>query len=54
MMSRALPASEGVRSLEAHYMKDGRKAKLSEQTADKLYELIFDERQFAPGSTLPQ
>ena len=34
-------------------MKDGRKAKLSEQTADKLYELIFDERQFAPGSKLP-
>ena len=34
-------------------MGDGRKVKLSERTADRLYELIVDERRFAPGSKLP-
>ena len=34
-------------------MGDGRKVKLSERTADRLYELIMDERRFAPGSKLP-
>ena len=34
-------------------MGDGRKVKLSERTADRLYELIMEERQFAPGSKLP-
>ena len=35
-------------------MGDGRKVKLSERTADRLYELIMDERRFAPGEQAPQ
>ena len=34
-------------------MSERKKVKLSERTADRLYELIRDERQFAPGSKLP-
>ena len=34
-------------------MGEGRKVKLSERTADRLYELIMDERRFTPGSKLP-
>ena len=34
-------------------MSERKKVKLSERTADRLYELIMDERQFAPGSKLP-
>lgn len=34
-------------------MAEGRKIKLSEQTADKLYEMIADEHRYAPGSKLP-
>ena len=34
-------------------MGEGRKVKLSERTADRLCELIMDERQFMPGSKLP-
>ena len=34
-------------------MGEGRKVKLSERTADRLCELIMDERQFTPGSKLP-
>ena len=30
-----------------------KKAKLSEKTADKLYELILDEQRYGPGSKLP-
>ena len=30
-----------------------KKAKLSEQTADRLYEMIADERRYLPGSKLP-
>lgn len=30
-----------------------KKAKLSEQTTDRLYEMIADERRYAPGSKLP-
>jgi DNA-binding FadR family transcriptional regulator len=34
-------------------MANGKKAKLSEMTADKLYEQIVDEQRYAPGSKLP-
>ena len=34
-------------------MKDGKKVKLSERTADRLYEMIVDEGRYAPGSKLP-
>lgn len=34
-------------------MGDGKRAKLSEQTADRLFEMIMDERAYAPGSKLP-
>ena len=34
-------------------MGEHRKVKLSERTADRLYELIMDERRFAPGAKLP-
>lgn len=34
-------------------MAETRKAKLSEQTADRLYEMIVDEHLYAPGSKLP-
>lgn len=34
-------------------MGEAKKVKLSEQTADYLYELIIDERKYAPGSKLP-
>ena len=34
-------------------MGEGRKVKLSERTADRLCELIMDERQFTPGSKRP-
>ena len=32
---------------------DGKKTKLSEQTSDRLYEMIVDEQRYAPGSKLP-
>ena len=34
-------------------MGEKRKAKLSEQTADRLYDMIVEARQYAPGSKLP-
>ena len=34
-------------------MAEIRKVKLSEQTADRLYEMIVDERRYTPGSKLP-
>ncbi len=34
-------------------MAEPRKTKLSEQTSDRLYELIVDEQRYAPGSKLP-
>ena len=34
-------------------MAEARKAKLSEQTADRLYELIVDEGRYPLGSKLP-
>lgn len=34
-------------------MKEGKKIKLSERTADRLYEVIVDEGRYAPGSKLP-
>ena len=34
-------------------MSEIRKARLSEQTADRLYEMIVDEGRYAPGSKLP-
>ena len=34
-------------------MLDGKKTKLSEQTSDRLYEMIVDEQRYAPGSKLP-
>ena len=34
-------------------MAETRKAKLSEQTSDRLYEMIVDEHRYAPGSKLP-
>jgi DNA-binding FadR family transcriptional regulator len=34
-------------------MANGKKAKLSEVTADKLYEWIVDEKRYEPGSKLP-
>ena len=34
-------------------MGDGKKVKLSEQTSDRLYELIVEEGRFPPGSKLP-
>lgn len=34
-------------------MGERKKEKLSERTADRLYELIMDEHRFAPGSKLP-
>ena len=34
-------------------MGEKRKVKLSEQTADRLYEMIVEEHQYAPGSKLP-
>lgn len=34
-------------------MGEGRKTKLSERTADRLYEQIVDERRYSPGSKLP-
>ena len=34
-------------------MAEIRKTKLSEQTADRLYEMIVDEQLYAPGSKLP-
>ena len=35
-------------------MGEGRKVKLSERTADRLCELIMDERQFTPGEQAPE
>ena len=32
---------------------EGKRAKLSEQTADRLYEWIVEERRYSPGSKLP-
>ena len=32
---------------------EGKRAKLSEQTADRLYEWIVEERRYPPGSKLP-
>lgn len=34
-------------------MAETRKTKLSEQTSDRLYEMIVDEHRYAPGSKLP-
>ena len=34
-------------------MLDGKKTKLSEQTSDRLYEMVVDEQRYAPGSKLP-
>lgn len=34
-------------------MEETRKVKLSERTADRLYEMIVDEGRYAPGSKLP-
>ena len=34
-------------------MAEIRKTKLSEQTSDRLYEMIVDEQRYAPGSKLP-
>ena len=34
-------------------MEETRKIKLSERTADRLYEMIVDEGRYAPGSKLP-
>lgn len=34
-------------------MSEAKKVKLSERTADRLYEMIADERKYAPGSKLP-
>ena len=34
-------------------MLDGKKTKLSEQTSDRLYEMIVDEHRYEPGSKLP-
>ncbi|WP_295583255.1 FadR/GntR family transcriptional regulator [uncultured Oscillibacter sp.] len=34
-------------------MAEPRKTKLSEQTSDRLYELIVEEQRYAPGSKLP-
>ena len=34
-------------------MAEMKKAKLSEQTSDRLYEMIVDEQRYAPGSKLP-
>ena len=34
-------------------MAEIRKIKLSEQTSDRLYEMIVDEQRYAPGSKLP-
>ncbi len=34
-------------------MMEGKRAKLSEQTADRLYEWIVEERRYLPGSKLP-
>ena len=34
-------------------MSEGKKVKLSERTADRLYEMIAEERHYAPGSKLP-
>ena len=34
-------------------MGEKRKVKLSEQTSDRLYEMIVDEGRYAPGSKLP-
>ena len=32
---------------------EGKRAKLSEQTADRMYEWIVEERRYPPGSKLP-
>ena len=34
-------------------MAEGKKIKLSEQTADRLYEMIAEQQRYAPGSKLP-
>lgn len=34
-------------------MAEGKKAKLSEKTSDRLYEIIVDEHRYEPGSKLP-
>ncbi len=34
-------------------MAEGKKAKLSEKTSDRLYEMIVDEHRYEPGSKLP-
>ena len=34
-------------------VSEGKRVKLSERTADRLYELIMDEHRFAPGDKLP-
>ena len=34
-------------------MSEGKKMKLSEQTADRLFEMITVEQRYAPGSKLP-
>ena len=34
-------------------MRERKKAKLSEQTSDRLYEMIVDEHRYMPGSKLP-
>lgn len=34
-------------------MAEAKKVKLSEQTSDRLYEMIVDEHRYEPGSKLP-
>ena len=34
-------------------MAEMKKAKLSEQTSDRLYEMIVEEQRYAPGSSCP-
>ena len=34
-------------------MAEAKRVKLSEQTSDRLYEMIVEERGYAPGSKLP-
>ena len=34
-------------------MAERKRAKLSEQTSDRMYEMIVEEARYAPGSKLP-
>ena len=34
-------------------MAEGKRVKLSERTADRLYEMIVEEKRYEPGSKLP-